>query len=45
MVEFNGQRYDWIRGYAGDTEVGVVFRRDTLTIVGEVSDGDIMGCN
>jgi hypothetical protein len=36
--------YDWIKFYAGDTEVGVIFEVDTLVIVAEVGDGDVQGC-
>jgi len=36
--------YDWVKLYAGDTEVGVIFAAGTLQMVGEVSDGDVMGC-
>ncbi|MCP4448160.1 MAG: hypothetical protein GY811_22905 [Myxococcales bacterium] len=35
---------DWVKFYAGDTEVGVIFEASTTAIVGEVSDGDIMAC-
>ena len=43
-VTFNDGEFEWLRAYAGDTEVGVVFRRGTTQIVGEVGDGDIQGC-
>ncbi|MBT8491946.1 MAG: hypothetical protein KJO07_02705 [Deltaproteobacteria bacterium] len=36
--------YDWIRYFAGDNEVGVVFDDDTRTVVAEISDGDVLGC-
>ena len=39
-----GYQADWIKFYAGDTEVGVVFEPDTTKIVAEVSDGDVLGC-
>lgn len=34
----------WIRFYAGDTEVGVIFEPDSTRIVAEIGDGDILGC-
>ena len=40
-----GQDFDWVRFYAGDTEIGVVFEADTLNVVAEVSDGDILACS
>ncbi len=40
-VVFDG---DWLKFFAGDTEVGVIFKARTTDIVGEVSDGDIMAC-
>lgn len=43
-AEVAGIEYDWVSFYAGDSEVGVVFLANTLEIVGEVSDGGIMGC-
>lgn len=36
--------YDWVRYYAGDTEVGVVFEADSTNIVAEISDGGVLGC-
>lgn len=42
--EVDGQRYDWVRFYAGDTEVGVVFEHGGLDIAAEVGDGDVLGC-
>lgn len=35
---------DWIRFFAGDTEVGVIFEASTTTPLGEVGDGDVAGC-
>ena len=35
---------DWVKFFAGDNEVGVLFAAGTLDIVGEVSDGDLLGC-
>jgi hypothetical protein len=35
---------EWVRFYAGDNEVGVLFADGTATAIAEVSDGDIMGC-
>ena len=45
-VESDGETsdYDWVRYFAGDNEVGVVFKDDSLDIVAEISDGDILGC-
>ena len=36
--------FDWIRAFAGDTEIGVVFEREREVIVAEISDGDVLGC-
>jgi hypothetical protein len=36
--------YDWVRFFAGDNEVGVVFDHETRTVVAEISDGDVLGC-
>jgi len=35
---------EWVKFFAGDTEVGVIFAAGTTEIVGEVSDGDIKAC-
>ena len=43
-VEVANERYDWVSFYAGDTEVGAVFRQNTVEMVAQVSDGDLMGC-
>ncbi len=40
-VPFEG---NWIQFYSGDTEIGVVFDSGTMTIVAEISDGDVMSC-
>lgn len=39
-----GERFDWIRIFMGDTEVGHMFRAGTLDLVAYVSDGDVLGC-
>lgn len=38
-------QFDWIRFYAGDTEIGVVFDADSTRIVGRVDDGWVVGCD
>lgn len=43
-LELSGDQFDWVLFFAGDTEVGVIFERDSTTPVAEVSDGDIKGC-
>lgn len=35
---------DWVKFFAGDNEVGVMFVDDELEVVAEISDGDIKGC-
>ena len=40
----SGERFDWVRFYLGDTEVGVVFKHETVTMVAEIGDGDVFGC-
>ncbi len=44
-VANDGKGFDWVRWFAGDTEVGVVFDAGSLDIVAEVGDGDISGCS
>jgi len=39
-----GARFDWIRVFMGDTEVGFIFAQNTLDLVAYVSDGDLLGC-
>ncbi len=39
-----GERFDWVKFYAGDTEVGVVFAANSTTVVAEIGDGDVLGC-
>lgn len=36
--------FDWLEYYAGDTEVGAFFWAETTEVLGEVSDGQILGC-
>lgn len=44
-LEFaDGERFDWIQAFAGDTEVGVVFDREGTLPIAEISDGDVLGC-
>lgn len=47
MVELDNDAgaFDWVSFFAGDTEVGVIYERATLNRVGEISDGDILGCS
>ena len=35
---------DWIEFAAGGTETGVIFEAGTMTMIAEVSDGDLRGC-
>lgn len=44
LVEIDGASYDWIRWWAGDTEVGLIFDHETLTVVAAVGDQDVIGC-
>ncbi|MFK7991620.1 MAG: hypothetical protein AB8I08_36725 [Sandaracinaceae bacterium] len=39
-----GFGYEWVKAYAGDTEIGIVFAAGTTNVVAEVSDGDLRGC-
>lgn len=39
-----GQTFEWVQSWMGDTEVGVVFAAGTLEIVAEIGDGDVLGC-
>jgi len=43
-VTIGRARFDWIKAYAGDTQIGVVFEAGTTKIVGEISDGDVLTC-
>ena len=45
VLVIDGQLYEWIQGYSGDTEIGLMFRQGTEDKVGEVDDSDIRGCN
>ena len=40
----DGVELTWIRFYAGDTEVGVIFAAGSDRPVAEIGDGDILGC-
>lgn len=44
-VTLEGQSFEWVQFFLGDTEVGVVFNPATVTIVAEIGDGDVMGCS
>jgi len=39
-----GQDFTWLLFYAGDTEVGYLYRTGTLEVVAIVSDGDVHDC-
>jgi len=39
-----GDRFTWAKFYAGDTEVGYLYRVGTLDMVAIVSDGDVIDC-
>jgi hypothetical protein len=43
-LDIDGEEYDWVQFYAGDTEVGMVFKDNSIIPIGEISDGDIKGC-
>ena len=48
-LEIEGANYNWVSLYLGDTEVGAIYLHDRLdieklTLVGQVSDGDLLGC-
>ena len=44
-LEFeDGAQFDWIRAFAGDTEIGMLFERARIVAVAEISDGDVLGC-
>jgi len=45
LDSIHGDRFTWLRFYAGDTEVGYLFRENSLEQVGLVSDGDINRCS
>ncbi len=40
-----GSRFTWLRFYAGDTEVGYIYREGGGDQVALVSDGDVYGCS
>jgi len=44
LDSIHGDRFTWLRFYAGDTEVGYLFLEGTLEQVALVSDGDINRC-
>lgn len=44
ILETTGERFDWIRWYAGDTEVGYLYTAGSLQQVAIVSDQDIYDC-
>jgi hypothetical protein len=39
-----GDRYTWVKFYAGDTEVGYLYPVGSLDLVAVVSDGDVINC-
>ncbi|MBJ94027.1 MAG: hypothetical protein CMP23_06055 [Rickettsiales bacterium] len=39
-----GEPFTWLKFYAGDTEVGYLYRSGTLDRVATVSDGDLINC-
>ncbi len=43
-IEIDDERYDWLQFWAGDTEIGVIYRYGTLDIVAEIGDGDFKTC-
>lgn len=44
QLKVDGKYYDWVKWYAGDTEVGVIFEAASTRIVGEIGDGEIKSC-
>ena len=36
----DGETYDYLKVYSGDTEHGPLYKRSTLELIGENSDGD-----
>ncbi len=40
---FQGE-VSWVSFYAGDTEVGMLFKAGTAEVVAEISDGDALAC-
>lgn len=43
-LDFETVEADWLRFYSGDTQVGILFQHDKTEIIGEVSDGEVLGC-
>lgn len=43
-LEVGGAQYDWVRWWAGDTEVGIIFDADAVSIVAEIGDQEVIGC-
>jgi len=39
-----GDRFTWAKFYAGDTEVGYLYREGSMNMVAIVSDGDVINC-
>jgi len=39
-----GEHFTWLKWYAGDTEVGYIFRQGTLNQLAIIGDGDIHDC-
>jgi len=44
LNSLNGDRFTWAKFYAGDTEVGYLYREGTMDMVAIVSDGDVINC-
>lgn len=43
-LDVDGEKFDWIQWFAGDTEVGAIYDAGTTNLVSVVGDGDIRGC-
>ena len=44
VAHHDSASYVWLKWYGGDTEVGYLFPTETLEMVAEVSDGEIIDC-
>lgn len=44
VLEIDGAQYDWLRLAQGGTQVGVVYERNTIHMVAEITDGSVIGC-
>jgi hypothetical protein len=45
VLETSGEAFDWIRWYAGDTEVGYIYTEGSMQRVAMVGDQDINECS